>query len=138
MPRPRKRASALGGDLRKRLDDARRALLRVHKSLLDYERAAYERSLGRIRNSGEFLQLVIHDAWFAWLRPLSEVIVRIDELLESDEPSAPAEAQAVLQQLRAMLQADEQGGDFQRHYHAALQDSPDVVLAHRDWKKAAD
>jgi hypothetical protein len=137
MPRRAKPPDGFPPDQRKRLDDARRAALRVHKALLDYERLAYERSLGRIQNSGQFLQLVINDPWFAWLRPLSELIVRIDELLESDEPAAPAEAQAALQQLRTMLQSDEQGSDFQRHYHGALQGSPDVVMAHRDWKRAS-
>jgi hypothetical protein len=32
-----------------------------------------------VGGSGEFLQLVFNDLWFAWLRPVSELIVSIDE-----------------------------------------------------------
>lgn len=53
------------------LDQLFRALLRLHKALLDDERVSYERVHGRIPSNGAFLQLVLGDAWFAWLRPLS-------------------------------------------------------------------
>ncbi|MBA3257376.1 MAG: hypothetical protein H0T64_12105, partial [Pyrinomonadaceae bacterium] len=45
----------------------RQSLLRMHKTLLDLEREAYERTRGRVDNSYEVLQLVMHDPWFAWL-----------------------------------------------------------------------
>ena len=44
-----------------------KALLRLHKSLLDGERAAYERIHGPIPSNGAFLQLVLGDPAFAWL-----------------------------------------------------------------------
>ena len=131
----RKKADALPAELRRRMEAARRPLLRIHKALLDYERVAYEKVRGRIENSGEFLQLVIRDPWFAWLRPLSELIVRIDELLESEDAGAVADAEAAVARVTEMLRADEEGGEFQRHYHRALQDSPEVVGAHAMWKQ---
>src|SRR5690349_1128524 len=60
-------------DLRRRLDLAHGGLLRVHKALLDHERVRYERERGRVGGPGEFLQIVINDPWFAWLRPVSEL-----------------------------------------------------------------
>ena len=57
------------------------ALLRLHKALLDDERVSYERVHGRIPSNGAFLQLVLGDAWFAWLRPLSQLMVKLDELM---------------------------------------------------------
>ncbi|MCE7966845.1 MAG: hypothetical protein DYH04_15920 [Nitrospira sp. NTP2] len=57
---------------RAQLDNLSRALLRLHKALLDGERVTYERVHGRIPTNGAFFQLVLGDAWFAWLRPLSE------------------------------------------------------------------
>jgi hypothetical protein len=134
--RRRKTEDVLPAGLRRRMEGVRRPLLRIHKALLDYERVAYEKVRGRIGSSGEFLQLVIHDAWFAWLRPLSELIVRIDELLESEDAGVVGDGEAAMAQVKEMLRADEGGGEFQRHYYRALQDAPQVVGAHADWKKA--
>jgi hypothetical protein len=114
-----------------RLRELRRGLLRLHKLLLDAERAAYEQQHGRV-NSGELLQLVIKDEQFAWLHAISEFIVRIDELLDADEPATTAEAEALLAQARRLLKPSETGADFERKYYAALQSDPDIVLAHRD------
>ena len=55
-------------ELRARLKGTRDGLLRLHKTLLDSERAAYERDVARITSTGQFLQLVLNDPWFQWLR----------------------------------------------------------------------
>lgn len=119
----------------RQLRDVRHALLRLHKTLLDAERVRYERLYGRIESAGALLQLVIHDPWFAWLRPLSELVVQIDERLDGDDPVLASEAKALTGQVRSLLQAVEEGDVFQQHYHAALQDVPDVVMAHREVSK---
>ncbi len=112
------------------LDNLFRALLRLHKALLDDERVSYERVHGRISTNGEFLQLVLNDAWFAWLRPLSQVIAKVDELSEEHEPSTSEGISALLISVRTLLIPAEAGEGFSRQYHDALQRSPDVVLAH--------
>jgi hypothetical protein len=117
-----------------RLRVLRRGLLHLHKVLLDAERAAYEQVMGRV-SSGELLQLVINHEQFAWLHSISELIVRIDELLDSDEPATTSEAKLLFAQARAMLKPSETGGEFERRYHVALQRDPDVLLAHREVTK---
>ncbi len=112
------------------LDDVFHALLRLHKALLDDERVSYERVHGRIPSNGAFLQLAVNDPWFAWLRPLSQLMTKLDELSESKEASASAEIAAVFQSVRTLLTPTEAGEGFSRQYHDALQRSPDVVLAH--------
>lgn len=107
-----------------------RALLHLHKTLLDGERRSYERVHGRIPSNGVFLQLVLGDAWFAWLRSLSQLMARLDELDESKEPTAPAEIIALLAATRTLLTPTEEGEGFGRHYYEALQREPDVVMAH--------
>jgi hypothetical protein len=119
---------------RARLRELRRALLRLHKILLDSERITYERTYGQV-TSGELLQLVISDEHFAWLHSISELIVRIDEMLEADEPATAGDAQSLLAQARALLKPSETGNDFERKYYAALQRDPDIVLAHREASK---
>lgn len=112
------------------VDQLRLALLRLHKALLDDERVSYERVYGRIASNGEFLQLLLGHAWFAWLRPLSQLVVRLDELVESEESFDGPEAATFMASVRALLAPSEEGTGFGKHYYEALQREPDVVLAH--------
>ena len=116
----------------------RQGLLRLHKTLLDLERRDYERARGRISNSYEFLQLVLKDPWFDWLHRLSELIVQIDETLDthdSDKPATEADAKALLERAKTLLAPAEVGSEFQKNYFLALQQSPDVVLLHSELMK---
>ena len=115
--------------LLRRTRELRLGLLRLHKTLLDAERAIYERVYGQV-TGGELLQLVIGDEHFAWLHTISELIVRIDEMLDAEEPTAGA-AQSLFARARATLIPSEGGDEFGRKYFAALQRDPDAVLAHR-------
>jgi hypothetical protein len=133
-PRP---GSTLPEDLRQRLDEAHRGLLRVHKALLDHERTRFERDRGRVGSAGEFLQLVIHDPWFAWLHAISELAVEIDELVSSKEPADPATGESLLAKARQLIVPDEHGSDFQRQYYRVMQESPDAAMAHGEWKLSA-
>ena len=122
-------SAPLSSSTRQQLDDVRRALLRIHKALLDDARIRYEREQGRIEGTGTLLQLVLNDPWFAWLHPLSGLVVQIDELLAADDPTT-ADAEVLLNQARALLKPDENGEGFARRYHRAIQDVPDVLIAH--------
>ena len=113
---------------RERLSGVRDALLRLHKALLESERVGYERLTGRIRSSQEFLQLALKDEWFAWLRPVSELIVQIDELLDGDEPLTDERASTFVERTRTLL-TDGQA-PFGRRYHELLQRDPSVLVAH--------
>jgi hypothetical protein len=113
------------------LTDLRQALLKLHKTMLDWERTAYDRVHGRTTGSA-LLQAILNDPQFAWLRPLSELIVRIDELLEGDVPDMPGEADVIIAQARKLVSPGEQGGYYAERYQAALQEYPDAVFAHRD------
>jgi hypothetical protein len=113
------------------LRDLRRGLLHLHKTLLDQETAAYEAARGSVTR-GELLQLVINHEQFAWLHTISELIVRIDEMLSPKEPSLEADAQALLAQAQVLLTPAEAGNEFQRRYYAALQSEPEAVLTHRE------
>lgn len=117
------------------LKELRHGLLRLHKLLLDLERRDFERARGRISNSYEFLQLVLKDPWFDWLHRLSELIVQIDEALdtrESETPMTEDDAKALIERARTLLAPSESGTQFQKNYFLALQQSPDVVLLHSE------
>src|ERR1051325_8257164 len=75
---------------RKRVEQARYALLHVHRALLEVERIRYERQHGRIQGSGALLQIVLNDPWFYWLRPLPPLIALLDEWVQADPPADDA------------------------------------------------
>jgi catechol 2,3-dioxygenase len=129
-------ASTLPEDVLRRLDDVRLGMLGVHKALLQYERIRFERERGRVPSSGEFLQLVIHDPWFEWLRPLSALVVKIDEALAAVEPmTAASEAEQIITEAKSLLKPNETAQGFAGAYFRAIQDSPEVVMAHATWKR---
>ena len=113
------------------LFDLRKALLRLHKTLLDWERAAYERLHGRV-SSSELLKAIVEDAQFGWLHPISELIVYIDQTVDTELPESRTEVDAIVARARAVTAANEAGTPHAQRYHAALQEHPDAVFAHRD------
>jgi hypothetical protein len=113
------------------LSELRQALVTLHKTLLDWERSAYDRVHGRTTGH-PLLQAILNDPQFAWLRPLSELIVRIDETLANDVADIPGEADAIVAQARRLVSPVEQGAKYAERYQTALQEYPDAVFAHRD------
>lgn len=123
-------------NFRERLKQLREALLQLHKALVDSERVSYEKTMGTIPSPGHLLQLLTRDPWFAWLHPLSQLIIAIDVALDSKkEPLTAAGAEILLQETRTLLIASENGEAFSRHYFDALQRDPDVVFAHANAAK---
>lgn len=114
------------------LRNVRQSLLRLHKTLLDCERETYERAHDRVENSYEFLQLVLHDPWFAWLHRLSGLVVQIDEMLDADDPLTESAIIALADEARTLLQPSETGDEFQKKYFTTLQQCPDAVIAHAE------
>ncbi|MEO8679347.1 MAG: hypothetical protein ABI665_09895 [Vicinamibacterales bacterium] len=110
---------------RQLLTDLRRALLHLHKTLLDWERADYEMTHGRMEPM-QALQLIYNHEQFAWLRPMSGLIVRIDEGLDADDVVDVAALMGAAQDLTSPTAGNAPGA----RYHAALQELPEAVLAH--------
>jgi hypothetical protein len=117
---------------RERLTHLRNGMLRLHKLLLDSEKAAYEHDVQRITTTGQYLNLVLNDPWFAWLRDLSQFVVLVDETLDQEEPVTAGEADRLIARGRELVSPSENGDGFGRKYWEAMQRDPGVVLAHRD------
>ena len=133
--------SAMSEATRERMEGVRRGLLHLHKALMDSERASYEAVYGRM-TPGEFLQQLIHNPWFAWLRPFSEMVVQIDEMQEAGRGTKAAqplpteqEAGDILGQARLLLNPangdDLSGG----RYGEILQKDLVVAAAHAEVAK---
>jgi hypothetical protein len=114
------------------LEEVRVALLALHKALVEAERASYEQTMGPVRSPNHFLHLLTHDPWFAWLQPLSQFIVSLDELEEAETPLTASVLDGIVREARRLLAPSEGGEGFGRHYFDALQRDADVVIAHAD------
>lgn len=122
------------GNFREQLAQLREALLHLHKALVDSERVGYEKNIGTIPSANHFLKLLTDDPWFAWLHPLSQLIVAMDEALEAKAktPLTAELAATLVKQTAELLVASETGQGFAQNYHEALQRDPEVVMAHAE------
>jgi len=118
------------------LDTLRDALLQLHKTLLDAQRIRYERENGRVESRGELLDLVLQDASFEWLRVLSALIARLDEIAEADDKDASAaprdagvELRGVIDRLRTLVRFEGNAG-FTDPYREIIEAVPDALVAH--------
>lgn len=76
--------------------------LTLHKQMIDEARVRYETQHGRVIAPGEMLRLVAFDPEFAWLKPLTGLILEMDDRLDQPELTA-ADADAVKLQLAQVL-----------------------------------
>lgn len=107
------------------LEELSRALRVLHKALLDAEIDNFPMAQG----AADRLALIIEHPAFAWLRALSELIVEIDELADSD-----AGARASLRPCREAVESllgpvPSWHADFRARYLEHLQLAPDVAIA---------
>ena len=78
------------------------------------------------------MNALLNDPQFAWLRPISQLIVRIDELLGEKTPPMRNDVDAVVSQVKALTSPNAEGNIYERRYDTVLQEHPDAVFAHRD------
>jgi hypothetical protein len=117
--------------LRHRLVNLRQELQTVHLTLLATEQHTYEQIYGRIETTEQLLELMWKDPWFTWLHPLSDMLVRIDYLLNDEAFDITDEnVEHLFEEARLLLHPSVEGDGFERAYYEALRRAPDVVLAH--------
>jgi hypothetical protein len=112
-------------------------LLQLHKTLLDSDRAAYERAYGPVGSSGEWLQLVLGHEHFAWLRPFSGLIVRIDEWLAGDQ-RPEVELTAVMKEADRLTLISASTEERALRYRKSIDRSADVAVAHASVRDILD
>ena len=121
---------------RQRLTELRKNLLALHKALLDSERTSYELVHGTIASRGAFLQLLINDNWFAWLRPVTTLLVQIDESLAAkDPPATERDFERLIEDTRALLSPSREANGFWKRYSGVVQRDPGVAILHEQLEK---
>ncbi len=122
----------LTDETRSNLKGLSKAMLRLHKTLLDGAKASYEMKNGKIQSPNQYLSLVIDDAHFAWLRKLSSLIALIDEATSIRRAATETDAKALLNETKILLNFEDADEDFNDKFQTALQENPDAVISHND------
>jgi len=99
--------------------------------LIASEQKTYEHIHGRIGSTELLLELMLKDPWFIWLHPVSDILVRIDYLLNDEAFDITEEnIDHLFNEARLLLRPSIAGDGFERAYYEALNRAPDVLLAH--------
>ncbi len=115
------------------LKKARFQLLTLHKILVDIERENYEKENGQI-TSGQFLNLLVNDSDFSWLRKFSTLIVEIDEMFDLDDGYTEVMIDKQFSQMRNLLNLENADDDFKTKYQNTLQSNSEVAGKHGELK----
>lgn len=124
--------TVLADETRGKLKNLSKAFLRLHKILLEAAKAEYEAAHGKIPNANIYLQLVLDDPHFAWLRKISSLIALVDESASIRRPASESDAQALLNEAKNLLDFQDADENFNDKLQTALQKSSDAVLGHND------
>lgn len=128
----------LTDDTRILLKNLSKAMLRLHKTLLDAARAEYEAKNGAVTNVNHYFQLVLDDPHFAWLRKLSSLVALIDEAVSVRRPTSETEARGIFNEAKLLLNFQDSDEDFNGRFQIALQTNQDAVLSYNDALKYLD
>lgn len=128
----------LTDETRGNLKNLSKAMLRLHKTLLDAAKVDYEAKNGTIASVNQYFQLVIDDPHFAWLRKLSSLIALIDEAVSIRRPATEAEAKGLENEAKLLLNFQDGDESFNEKFQTALQNNQDAVLGYNDALKYLD
>lgn len=115
------------------LKNSRDLLLKLHKSLLDHERRIYE-GINGPQTPGSFLNLLLEDPDFAWLRKFSTLIVEIDEMFAQKDGYNQETVETHITALRALVSMEDEDETFRAKYQAGLQQDLDAAAQQGDLK----
>lgn len=116
---------------RARLDQVSRAMLILHKSLLDDERIIYEAENGSV-SPNEMFRLALGHPQFTWLSKMLSLIAQLDEAASVRRPATEAKAQELLTEVRVMLRMRHEDQIFVERLQAALIRSTDATEKHNE------
>ena len=116
-------------ELRAALRELSKALLPLHRALIESARDDYAFAYGKSVGPAQLLRLVTDDPFFAWLKPMTSLIVEIDEMARVDFDAAGA--RAVAARVEQLFE-----GAFSERYVPLLQRDVDAAIAHAAMRRA--
>jgi hypothetical protein len=117
------------GSVRSKLERMGSAMRVLHKALIDVTQHEYERAHGKVKNPYALFALVANDPAFAWLQPMTRLIVEIEDVVGRPLPPPGkhdlADLRKKIDQLLVTV-----GEPFSTHYLALVQSSPEIAAEH--------
>lgn len=107
------------------LRELSKTLIPLHRHLIDAAKSDYAFAYAPVGSPSQLLRLINDDAFFAWLKPLTAIIVAIDEMTRRDFESK--DAIAVAERVEGFLTAQQ--------YVELLQREVDVATSHAALRK---
>jgi len=107
-------------ELRNALRELSRTLIPVHRRLIESAKSDYAFAYGANARPSELVELLQNDPFFAWLKPLTAVIVDIDEMARTD--FEVADVAAIVDRIEKLL--------GETKYIEMLQRDIDVATGH--------
>lgn len=120
-------------ELEQEINGIRKSLLQLHAQLLNSLREQYQIGQGSELNPFAWLQLITHDPAYVWIKPLNELIIDIDLLLETGEPR-PADAATLRESIEDLFNFTLPPGSFADRYRIQMSGDPDLILRLQDLK----
>ena len=114
---------------RSKLDRMAAAMRVLHKALIDVTQHDYEKVHGKVKNPYALFALVAHDPAFAWLQPMTRLIVEIEDLIGRPLPP-PAKSDVTEMRKKIDELLVKVGDSFSTHYLSLVQSSPEIAAEH--------
>jgi|SRR5579863_2499943 len=115
--------------VRVHLDRMAQAMRVLHKALIDLTQHDYERTHGRVESPYALLALVSRHPSFAWLQPMTRLIVDIEDLAARPlPPPVKPDVEETRKRIDRLLISS--GEAFSTKYLALLQSSPEIAAEH--------
>jgi hypothetical protein len=104
-----------------------KTMLPLHRALIEATKAEYIETTGNpVDKPAQVLQLLTEDPFFEWLKPMTHLIVRIDEMTSGELD--PLEVRTILDTARVMFEPS--ADPFSIRYFDLIQRDIDVAVAH--------
>lgn len=115
------------------LREISRLLIPLHRALIEAAKEDYAFAYGTVAQPTHLLRLLNEDPFFAWLKPITSLIVDIDEMSRRD--FQPADAAAIADRVD-LLFGSAPDPEFAKQYVPILQRSVDVAVSHASLRNA--
>jgi hypothetical protein len=113
-------------ELREALRELSRTLIPLHRRLIESAKSDYAFAYDASTRPSELVELLQNDPFFAWLKPLTAVIVDIDEMTRTDFEAA--DVSAIIDRIERLLGEEK--------YIEVLQRDVDVASHHAMLRRA--
>ena len=116
-----------GNSSKAKLDRMAAAMRTLHKALIDQTQREYERVHGKVTSPYALFSLVTSDPAFAWLQPMTRLIVEMEDLVgRKEKPPTEPEIAEVRKRIDVLLVTA--GEPFSDRYLALVQSSPEIAV----------